>query len=105
MKSPAPNHQGSYPLAGERIGPAWRELWSRLEKGEYVCGGCLAAEVAPKFNIKPTTAFRLLWAAGEVGLLIGERRNSECAPRHTRAVLHYRVISEVPNRVTAVSHA
>ncbi len=31
----APNFSGTYPGAGERLGPAWRAVWALLADGEW----------------------------------------------------------------------
>ena len=90
MKSEAPNFNGSYPLAGERIGPAWRDLWTLLADDQWQCGTDLASAVGSTHNLAEATVKNLLRSAARAGLL--ETTLAVPAGR-TREAAHYRVIS------------
>ena len=81
----APSIRGSYPLAGEKIGPAWRRTWSALADGEWHKGNDVARAV--REDLHPETIMTLLRQAAKVGLLEQDRRTgvrvdgSRFAPR------------------------
>lgn len=92
MKTDAPNISGTYPLAGERIGPAWREVWAMLSRTAWVDGADLAYSLAPRYGLQPKTVKGLLNQARTAGLLdVRLRRN----PGRKRATAQYRVKSQV----------
>lgn len=68
----APSIRGNYPLAGERIGPAWRRTWSALADGEWHKGNDVARAV--REDLHPETIMTLLRQAVRAGLLEGEKR-------------------------------
>lgn len=69
MKTDAPNFRGTYPLAGEKIGPAWRAAWAQLSRTSWVDGTSLAGEVGPPLELAPETVVNLLRQARQAGLL------------------------------------
>lgn len=69
MRTEAVNFSGTYPLAGERIGPAWRECWKLLEAGRWTSGNVLARDVAPRFDLNEKTVQNLLREAKKAGQL------------------------------------
>lgn len=100
MDTEAPNFNGNYPLAGERIGPAWREMWKMLDQITWLNAGDIAAVVAPKHDIKPMTVKNILRQARESGVLdqslrvpAGRRRESA----------HYRVSEQGARWVSEVN--
>lgn len=82
----APNFNGSaYPGTGERIGPAWRWMWSVMGDGRWRCGADFADEVAsmvwgPSMDptiggrLSPKTVTNLLEQAKRLGLLTMTKR-------------------------------
>jgi hypothetical protein len=66
-----PNFRSSYPLAGERIGPAWRIGWAQLlaAKQNWIKGSDLAHQMAEASNILPKSALNLLISARAAGIL------------------------------------
>jgi hypothetical protein len=70
MDSEPPNFSGTFPLAGERIGPAWQALWRGLSDVRWTEGDTLATEVAGRHNITRHTANNLLRQAHAVGILV-----------------------------------
>lgn len=89
MDTEAPNISGTYPLAGERVGPAWRAAWALLQEGSWVDGPSLAAEVAGSTGVAAKTVTNLLQKA-RAHRLLEVRRVRDQAGRH-RA--EYRVTS------------
>lgn len=83
MKNAAPNIRGNYPLAGERVGPAWRACWSLLSRTTWTDGTTLAGEVGPPNGLAPETVVNLLRQARQAGLLevrmvrVGSRQRGE----------------------------
>jgi hypothetical protein len=91
MKTPAPNFNGSYPLAGDRIGPAWVTLWHFLSTGTPQCGYALASLVTKENDLKISTVLGLLRRAVKVGIL--EQKRISCPyHEHRRQALGYRVL-------------
>ncbi len=88
MNSEPRNFTGEYPLAGERLGPAWRMTW-RLLSHEWTPVGPLAARVAAASEVVPGTVRTLLYAAAKAGMI--ERR---CVGRPGRQVAEVRVVEE-----------
>jgi hypothetical protein len=88
MNTEAPNIAGEYPLAGERIGPAWRAAWRMLDREQWINGGDVAAAVAPRCGLQVETVKNLLSSARRAGLL--EQRIQRAHGR-SRASAHYRV--------------
>lgn len=62
------NIGGNYPLAGERIGPAWRSMWKLLSP-EWQYGDDLAAIVAEETGLAVRTLRNLLRKAVNARLL------------------------------------
>jgi GTP-sensing pleiotropic transcriptional regulator CodY len=62
------NISGAYPLAGERVGPAWRDIWAELDKG-WTDGPTLAARVAQAHGLERKTVDNLLRAGRKAGVL------------------------------------
>jgi hypothetical protein len=71
MDTDAPNfgERSNYPLGGERIGPAWRMVWRRLDAKRWISGHSLAVIVCAFVDVKPETVRGLLWKAEKVGIL------------------------------------
>lgn len=69
MQTEAPNFSGTYPLAGEKIGPAWRDCWAQLQADSWVDGLTLATEVAEAHGLDAKTTAGLLAAARRGRLL------------------------------------
>ena len=77
----APNFDRAYPGKGERIGPAWRWLWSSMRDGQWRSGVDLADDVC-KLNwpigtdgqLQTSTVKNLLIAARKAGFLSVEYR-------------------------------
>lgn len=72
--TPAPNFVGTFPGAGERIGPAWQVAWNILSHGEWVTSGELAVAMRDKARIEECTAKSLLRGARKAGILAVKRR-------------------------------
>lgn len=71
VKTDAPNFSktGRYPLAGERIGPAWREAWKVLASAYWTNGTELSNQIAMKSDVEAKTVKLLLWKAEKAGIL------------------------------------
>lgn len=67
MDTPARNFHRNYPLAGERIGPAWLALWSALHPRQWQTGRSLAEPLAPRLGVAEATLSNLLWRAEKSG--------------------------------------
>lgn len=68
----APNFGDSnYPMAGERIGPAWQFIWDFLADKKLPLGKQTIIEVAQSagHDLQSGTIYNLLWQAGRNGLL------------------------------------
>ena len=50
---PAPNLVGSYPLAGQRVGPAWCEAWRVMGVGGWHSVRTMCFDVAPRHGLSP----------------------------------------------------
>jgi hypothetical protein len=66
--------RGGYPTKGKKLGPAWRDLWKRLDKAleagdGFLDGRELADKVAPKHDLAPGTLVALLSRAAKAGIL------------------------------------
>lgn len=83
------NIGGTYPLAGARVGPAWRIAWRHLadQHPHWVPRASLVATMAST-GILPETAERLLKKARKVGVL--EARYRQTAGRGQRRT-EYRI--------------
>lgn len=90
MKTEAPNFSRNYPLAGDRIGPAWRELWSRLSESRWDAGVDLAAGLSERYDVTRPTVLGLLSKARAAGILDVEYR-----PHRSRVAAFYRVKQSV----------
>lgn len=88
MRTEAPNIRGTYPLAGERIGPAWRAAWAELTTDTWTDGSSLAARVGPAHGIGAETVVNLLRQARAAGLLEVTQRRGHGRSRDSG---HYRV--------------
>lgn len=92
METDAPSISGNYPLAGEKIGPAWRAAWSQLSQKTWADAASLAGELAAQHGLSQKTLANLLREARKAGLLevryAAARRAGET---HKRA--EYRVTS------------
>lgn len=66
--SKAPDFNGTYPGAGERIGPAWQRIWDALGDGRELTITELAA--LPDLGVVRATVSTLLYEAKKAGLLI-----------------------------------
>lgn len=69
MQTEPPNFGRTYPLAGEKIGPAWRYAWSQLSDSRWTNGLDLAADMAWRAGITAKTAAGLLSKARVRGIL------------------------------------
>lgn len=66
MREPQ-NYDGAYPLAGARIGPAWREMWATMCRK-----GCLPADfedVRIRHDLAPSTIRGMLRRGAAAGVL------------------------------------
>lgn len=90
MDTPAPDISRGYPSAGERIGPAWREIWGLLNADNWADGNGLARMIADRHGLSPSTVGHLLSAARRAGILekrMQRRRGWEGG----QPTAHYRV--------------
>jgi DNA-binding MarR family transcriptional regulator len=71
-----PDISPGYPSNGAKLGPAWAAVWRALDrKGEdYTDGRELAAKVADRYDLKPSTLVAVLSRAALAGLLDKEGR-------------------------------
>lgn len=72
-----PQIRGNYPLAGDRIGPAWRRIWRELGDGQPRLAADFARDIAPVVGLAPNTVVNLLRQAAQEGLLIKSTVKSE----------------------------
>lgn len=86
-----PNFSGQYPLAGSRIGPAWRLGWHELVAAypRWVPGPDLSARMS-EAGIQERTAKGLLQGARRARLLAVRYRKSG---QHGQRRAEYRVLS------------
>lgn len=68
----APNIRGRYPLAGVRLGPAWRAAWRALGTGEWVEMRAMSIELGREHGLTPQAVAAVLTQATVARLL--ERR-------------------------------
>lgn len=59
----APDFGPGYPNSGERIGPAWRWIWTALGDGDWHRGMTLAEQGSWNWDVSPKTISNLLWQA------------------------------------------
>jgi hypothetical protein len=88
METRPPNFRGRYPLAGEKIGPAWSIIWRRLSRNFYTDGLTLAGDVTQVCDVAPRTVLNLLTRARALGILEVTYRVPKGRARKTA---HYRV--------------
>lgn len=86
MDTEPENFSGAYPLAGERIGPAWREAWRMLSDKRWIEGKEIKEQVAARTDVIEGTVGVLLWKAEKVGILEKVTRK-----RDSRNRVYYRV--------------
>lgn len=91
-----PQINGNYPLAGERLGPAWRRMWRELGDGQPHVSRDFARRLAPHIGIKIDTIEELLRQAARRGVI--ERVEIESPRAAGRRTL-------VAYRRTDVAHA
>lgn len=67
----APNFSGAYPLAGERLAPAWRAAWDLLLDGDWHHVQVLTLRMirSGDIGIQHNTAMNLLGQATKAGIL------------------------------------
>jgi hypothetical protein len=87
METEPRNFSNSYPLAGEKIGPLWREIWRALSDQEFIPTSSLA-DLAERRGMARSTAAKLLIKARKCGQLEVTYRTHQ-----SRRMAHYRVIS------------
>lgn len=68
----APNFSGDYPMAGERIGPAWQRVWDRMADRKWLMTQVIARDPELRGDLQPKTMENLIRRAFRAGLL--ERR-------------------------------
>lgn len=95
----APDLTPGYPSNGAKLGPAWRAVWTELDKASrtqdpFLDGRELADTVAPDYGLAPATLVALLSRAAKAGLLNKESR-SVVSARGNRNRTHYRVPAHV----------
>lgn len=71
---PAPDFRGTYPSAGERIGPAWQAAWEDLADRQWVKGTDFAWKLAERVGLAPATIRGLLRQAAAASVLEVELR-------------------------------
>ena len=81
--SKAPNYDGEFPEAGERMGPAWQYIWDQLESGKWVTGKTLAHST----ELRPDTVYHMLKDASDKGVI---ERNAKPKPGKRTFYLTYR---------------
>lgn len=70
-----PGQTSGYPSKGAKVGPAWDEIWRRLEAAQDALDGReLAAAVAPTHDLQPATLVALISRAAKAGILSREPR-------------------------------
>lgn len=70
----APDFNGTYPSAGEIIGPLWQSMWERLADGRPHCGVAMAEDFASRRGVSAKTVLNLLRQAAKAGHLSTETR-------------------------------
>lgn len=71
----APDITPGYPSNGAKLGPAWASIWRDLSRaGDALDGRELAAKIAPKHELTPSTLVALISRAAKAGLLTREPR-------------------------------
>lgn len=85
----APDITPGYPSKGEKVGPAWNEIYAALRSPDYQDGRALADEIAPKHGLAPGTLVAILSRAAQKGLLDKEGRMVP-GRRGPRTRTHYR---------------
>lgn len=84
MTQAAPDLTPGYPSNGAKLGPAWAELWRRLELAAltsepYLDGRVLAEAVAKDYGLADSTLIALLSRAAKAGILASKQRQVEGA--------------------------
>lgn len=88
METDAPNFAGRYPLAGEKIGPAWQSAWNRLSATKWIEGPEIVEHVTTLHPLTAQTIKGLLAKARRAGVLDVQYRMH---PTRRRRVAYYRV--------------
>jgi hypothetical protein len=89
--STAPNYDGDYPGAGEKIGPTWQAVWDHLENGRWVTARTLVHEHCEL--VKTTTVYDILRRASDKGLI--EKAYRKKPGRHSVYMEYRRTDSDV----------
>ena len=88
---PAPAFSANgYPLAGERIGPAWVAAWCLLHQHATVSTEDLVTAMHEHHGVAPSTARSLLGMAAKAGHICGARYGGQQGKR----VLAWRLATE-----------
>ena len=84
--SKAPNYDGEYPGAGEKIGPLWQELWDAMRDGRWYRASTLA-EVYAK-EVAPSTVRSVLQKAADKGAIerVAGKGRYKTAPKSYRRI-------------------
>ena len=87
----APDITPGYPSKGEKVGPAWNEIYAALvAANDFQDGRTLANEIAPRHDLNPATLIAILSRAALAGLLDKQPR-PVASKRGMRNRTHYRV--------------
>jgi hypothetical protein len=91
----APDLSPGYPSRGERLGPAWAEVFTILASnpGEWVDGTALWTEVAERHNLEAVTLRGLMFRMATAGHLEREARQVQ-TERGKRARTHFRYVKK-----------
>lgn len=87
MSKEPPNFEREYPLAGARIGPAWRAAWELLQDGEWHGKIEIESAMCEAGPVASITAMNLLRQARRAGLLETRRTtrpDGGCGPSDYR---------------------
>lgn len=92
----APDLTPNYPSRGAKLGPAWNEIWIRLQEAgktdePWLSGRELAETVAPRHNLKPTTLLAFLSRAVWHEKLLRQLRPVQLEGKPTRNHSFYRI--------------
>lgn len=85
----APDFEGNgYPGTGEKIGPAWRAMWSAMADGEWRSSVSLASVACEAAPVVTGTALNLLHSAARCGVI--EKRTGPHPTRKGARLASYR---------------
>lgn len=99
MNQTVPDITPGYPSKGQRIGPAWVDMYAWLKAAGlgWTDGTTLAARIAANHEVSADTLKNILSSARNAGLLEATHKRVDIPGRGPRMRTHYRIKEEATN--------